>query len=97
MHRSAPFPKSDLSKTGFGKRTPGWIRNERTLYYNTEILKIYQFICKPLYTQLRLDPLAPESADEFLEALLGDDPSLEPLKKLLIERTEGNPFFLCQR
>ena len=49
---------------------------------------------KTYYTQLRLDPLPPESADEFLEALLGDDPSLEPLKKLLIERTEGNPFFL---
>jgi predicted ATPase len=45
-------------------------------------------------TQLRLDPLPPESADAFLEALLGDDPSLERLKKLLIERTEGNPFFL---
>src|SRR5262249_22690063 len=27
-------------------------------------------------------------------ALLGDDPSLAPLKRLLIERTEGNPFFL---
>ena len=49
---------------------------------------------KTFYTQLRLDPLPPESADAFLEALLGDDPALEPLKKLLIERTEGNPFFL---
>jgi class 3 adenylate cyclase/tetratricopeptide (TPR) repeat protein len=49
---------------------------------------------KTYYTQLRLDPLPPESADAFLEALLGNDPSLEPLKKLLIERTEGNPFFL---
>jgi tetratricopeptide (TPR) repeat protein len=49
---------------------------------------------KTYYTQLRLDPLHAESADAFLEALLGDDPSLEPLKKLLIERTEGNPFFL---
>jgi len=49
---------------------------------------------KTYYTQLRLDPLPPESADAFLEALLGDDSSLEPLKKLLIERTEGNPFFL---
>jgi len=46
------------------------------------------------YTQLRLDPLPPESADELLNALLGVDPSLEPLKRLLIERTEGNPFFL---
>lgn len=46
------------------------------------------------YTQLRLDPLPPESADELLNALLGVDPNLEPLKRLLIERTEGNPFFL---
>jgi class 3 adenylate cyclase/tetratricopeptide (TPR) repeat protein len=49
---------------------------------------------KTFYTQLRLDPLPPVSADEFLQALLGDDPSLAPLKQLLIARTEGNPFFL---
>jgi class 3 adenylate cyclase len=49
---------------------------------------------KTYYTQLRLDPLPPASADKFLQALLGDDPSLGPLKQLLIERTEGNPFFL---
>jgi class 3 adenylate cyclase/tetratricopeptide (TPR) repeat protein len=49
---------------------------------------------KTYYTQLRLDPLPPVSADEFLQALLGDDPSLAPLKQLLIVRTEGNPFFL---
>jgi class 3 adenylate cyclase/tetratricopeptide (TPR) repeat protein len=49
---------------------------------------------KTYYTQLRLDPLPPTSADEFLQALLRDDPSLAPLKQLLIERTEGNPFFL---
>jgi tetratricopeptide (TPR) repeat protein len=30
----------------------------------------------------------------LLQALLGDDPSLLPLKHLLIERTQGNPFFL---
>jgi tetratricopeptide (TPR) repeat protein len=34
------------------------------------------------------------SADEFLQALLGDDASLQPLTQLLIARTEGNPFFL---
>ena len=34
---------------------------------------------KTYYTQLRLDPLPPVSADEFLQALLGDDPGLEPL------------------
>jgi tetratricopeptide (TPR) repeat protein len=49
---------------------------------------------KTYCTQLRLDPLPPESADAFLEALLGDGASLESLKTLLIERTEGNPFFL---
>jgi class 3 adenylate cyclase/tetratricopeptide (TPR) repeat protein len=49
---------------------------------------------KTYYTQLRLDPLPPASADEFLHALLGDDLSLAPLKELLIARTEGNPFFL---
>src|SRR5262249_12256656 len=52
---------------------------------------------KTYYTQLRLDPLPPVSADELLQALLGDDPKLASLKQLLIERTEGNPFFLdCQ-
>jgi len=49
---------------------------------------------KTYYTQLRLDPLPPVSADEFLQALLGDDASLKPLTQLLIARTEGNPFFL---
>ena len=49
---------------------------------------------KTYYTQLRLDPLPPASAEMFLQALLGDDPSLAPLKELLIARTEGNPFFL---
>src|SRR5215831_16361248 len=49
---------------------------------------------KTYYTPLRLDPLPPVSADALLQALLGDDASLAPLKQLLIERTEGNPFFL---
>jgi class 3 adenylate cyclase/tetratricopeptide (TPR) repeat protein len=46
------------------------------------------------YRQLRIDPLPPESADDLLEALLGDDPSVAALKPLLIARTEGNPLFL---
>src|SRR5262249_29464686 len=49
---------------------------------------------KTYYTQLRLDPLAADPAGQLLEALLGGDPSLVPLTRLLIERTEGNPFFL---
>ncbi len=49
---------------------------------------------KTSYAQLRIDPLPPESAQELLEALLGRDASLQPLRALLIARTEGNPFFL---
>jgi tetratricopeptide (TPR) repeat protein len=49
---------------------------------------------KSYYTQLRIDPLTPESADALLGALLGNDEALAPLKRLLIERTAGNPFFL---
>jgi predicted ATPase len=49
---------------------------------------------KTYYTQLRLDPLPHESAEELLHVLLGPDPGLQPLKRLLIDRTEGNPLFL---
>ena len=45
---------------------------------------------KTSYTQLRLDPLAPESASELIHGLLGEDRTIEPLTPLLIERTEGN-------
>jgi class 3 adenylate cyclase len=48
----------------------------------------------PEAAQQLLDPLPPASAEAFLQALLGDDPSLAPLTQLLIMRTEGNPFFL---
>jgi len=49
---------------------------------------------KTYYSQIRLDPLLPASAEEVLAALLGPDPGLKPLKQLLIERADGNPFFL---
>jgi class 3 adenylate cyclase/tetratricopeptide (TPR) repeat protein len=54
----------------------------------------HDWATKTYYRQLRIDPLPPESADEFLQTLLGMDASLKPLKALLIERTEGNPLFL---
>ena len=47
-----------------------------------------------VYTQLRIDPLPRESAAVLLEVLLGSDPSLDPVKRLLIERAEGNPLFV---
>jgi tetratricopeptide (TPR) repeat protein len=49
---------------------------------------------KTYYGQLRIDALPPASAAAFLETLLGNDSTLVPLVPLLIERTEGNPFFL---
>jgi predicted ATPase len=49
---------------------------------------------KTYYTQLRIDPLPPESAEELLVDLLGGDIALQPFKRRLVERTEGNPFFL---
>ncbi len=49
---------------------------------------------KTTYRQIRIDALPPESADALLQALLGTDATLAPLKRLLIEQTEGNPFFL---
>ena len=80
----------------------------------------HQWGSKTYYTQLRLDPLGRESADEMLSALLtspapatqsqgasrersGGDidvaervraHDIEALKRLIIERTEGNPFFM---
>ena len=49
---------------------------------------------KTYYTQLRIDPLPPASAEELLRDLLGDDMDLHPFKRRLVERTDGNPFFL---
>jgi class 3 adenylate cyclase len=54
----------------------------------------HSWASKTFYSQVRLDPLVPESAEELLRNLLGNDPSFQVLKQLLIERTEGNPFFL---
>ena len=49
---------------------------------------------KTYYRQLQIDPLPPESSEALLDALLGSDTALGPVKRLVIERTEGNPFFI---
>jgi predicted ATPase len=51
---------------------------------------------KTYYTQLRLDPLGEEEAQELLMALLGEEISSErkALRQLILEKTEGNPFFM---
>ena len=49
---------------------------------------------KTYYTQLRLAPLGRAEAEEFLTFLLGTDGSLTSLKGLVLERTDGTPFFM---
>src|SRR4029450_11851573 len=50
------------------------------------------WVSKTYYSQLRLDALAAKSAGELLGGLLGADPGLAPLKRLLVRR--GTPFFI---
>ncbi|HYL60498.1 MAG TPA: adenylate/guanylate cyclase domain-containing protein [Candidatus Acidoferrales bacterium] len=54
----------------------------------------HQWNSKTYYSQLRLDPLGKENADEMLSAMVGDSAEIRPLKLLIIERTQGNPFFM---
>jgi predicted ATPase len=54
----------------------------------------HQWNSKTYYTQLRLDPLGRHSADEMLDTLLGAGPDLSALKRLVAEKTQGNPFFI---
>jgi class 3 adenylate cyclase/tetratricopeptide (TPR) repeat protein len=49
---------------------------------------------KTYYQQIRLDTLPRTSATELLAALLGTGAGFDALTRLLIERTQGNPFFL---
>ena len=46
------------------------------------------------YRSVRLDPLPRDGIEQLLTVLLGADPSLAEVKSLLVDRAEGNPFFL---
>ena len=54
----------------------------------------HQWGGKTYYSQLRLDPLGRENAEQMLAELLGGAGELAPLKRLISERTQGNPFFM---
>ena len=54
----------------------------------------HEWTNKSHYVQLGLNPLGRESAEVLLAALLGEGVDLNPLKRLVIERTGGNPFFI---
>jgi predicted ATPase len=53
-----------------------------------------QWGSKSYYTELRLGPLGREYAEELLSARVGVGADLIPLKRLIVERTRGNPFFI---
>src|SRR5262249_50210497 len=46
------------------------------------------------FTQLGLVPLEQAEAGELLQSLLGNDATLAPLTRIILEKTEGNPFFI---
>jgi class 3 adenylate cyclase len=54
----------------------------------------HEWTNKSYYTQLRLEPLAADRAEEMLTTLLRADPELAALKQKIITRAEGNPFFI---
>ncbi|HEX3175998.1 MAG TPA: adenylate/guanylate cyclase domain-containing protein [Methylomirabilota bacterium] len=45
-------------------------------------------------TVITLEPLTTETANALVDQMLGEAPDLVPLKRRLVEHTEGNPFFL---
>jgi class 3 adenylate cyclase/predicted ATPase len=49
---------------------------------------------KTSYTQLRLEPLGRESISEMLTGLVGNTAEVQPLRRLIMETTGGNPFFM---
>ncbi len=46
------------------------------------------------YLEQRLEPLSGGDAEKLVSVLLGDAADLQPLKSLIIDRTNGNPFFI---
>ncbi|GGO81786.1 adenylate/guanylate cyclase domain-containing protein [Marinobacterium nitratireducens] len=45
-------------------------------------------------TRLQLDPLALSDAGGLLRSLLGEAPELKPVARRILDKTEGNPFFI---
>jgi len=48
----------------------------------------------PRHSIVSVNPLDAQTAGELVRALLGDNPTLEQLRSLIIQRTEGTPLFI---
>jgi class 3 adenylate cyclase/tetratricopeptide (TPR) repeat protein len=68
------------------------VRAGMLLTYRPEFLE--RWTGHPHCVEIALGPLASVSAQALLDSLLGGDPDLSELKRRLVERTGGNPFFL---
>lgn len=49
---------------------------------------------RPNYRNLRLQPLDSHNLEDLLQSLLGSDAALDSLKRFVLDRAGGNPFFL---
>jgi class 3 adenylate cyclase/tetratricopeptide (TPR) repeat protein len=54
----------------------------------------HDWSAKATYVRVDVRPLPQASAGELVRSLMGDDPALAPVERLILERTEGNPFFI---
>jgi DNA-binding SARP family transcriptional activator/predicted ATPase/ABC-type thiamine transport system ATPase subunit len=54
----------------------------------------HNWAAKSYFSQVRLDPFPAETAETFLLSLLGSDPELTGLRRMLVMRTEGTPLFV---
>jgi len=71
------------------------IANARVLLLvNYRLEYRHEWSNKSHYVQIGLKPLGRENAEELPTALLEDAIELRPFKRLIIERTGGNPFFI---
>ena len=54
----------------------------------------HEFGHQSYYTQLRMAPLGAAEARGLLHSLLGDDAGVAQLERMILEQTQGNPFFI---
>ncbi|MFM2059699.1 MAG: hypothetical protein RLY71_4084 [Pseudomonadota bacterium] len=64
------------------------------LSYRTEF--VHRWGDAPWFSERVLFPLSGDGMSALVDALLGQDARLSPLRDLLLERADGNPFFLEQ-
>jgi len=55
---------------------------------------VYRWNATSFHTQIRLDPLGHAPAKDMLASMLGEQEQLADLKRLIIEKSSGTPFFI---